>query len=130
MTVRFSQVRHETPLRNGAVDLECDVENGVGERQTRASVCLERIQGQSTGHARDLKSVPLGSLRFIIGAPRLWIRGWLFRDLDHAGVSVMLLSGFVMSHHKPRCINVLAIYSRVFVVGAGGMQSSASGGTR
>src|ERR1700733_4442209 len=118
--VGLSQVRHETALRNRAVDLECDVENGIGQRQARTAI-LRRSGHKARAQVMEqgLEFVLLVSLRFVVCTPCLRVgsplRGSQGDALGHGRAAIGVA---LTSHHKACRENVLAIHPACFVVGA------------
>src|ERR1700674_2567112 len=119
--VRFSQIGHETALRNGAVDLECDIEYSIREGEswtTRLGRSRHKTRAQIAQQGLEL--VLFVSLRLIVGRPILRISGLLRGSqsdaLRHSGGALGIL---LTSHHESGGVNMLAVHPAGFMVGTG-----------
>src|SRR5208283_4447763 len=118
--MRFSQVGHESALRNRTVDLEHDIEHGIGERQTRTAI-LARSGYQSRAQVvqEALEPVLFARLRRIVRGPVLRVGSALFRNRHgsrHSRASVRVL--FLSDLHDTSRNNVLASLSPALKVRA------------
>ena len=118
--VGFSQVGHEPPLRNGGINLERDVKNGIGERQPRTTI-LGR-SGYQTGAQvaqKGLEFILLSRLGRVIGRPRLPVsRLPRLRECNALGHSGSAISILFPLHHKRSGIDVFASRFTLLEVGA------------
>lgn len=120
--VGFPQVGHEATLRNRGIDLECDIENRIGDRQARPTgfLCVgNRGKSRAQVMQQRLEPILFGRLRGIVGSPRLGVGNFLRLREGHAlhyrGSSVHIL---FPHHHERSRVNVLARQLALGIVGA------------
>jgi len=110
--VGFPQVGHEAALRDGGIDFERDVENGIRNRKSRATGLLafgNRTESRAQIVQQGLEPILFADLSGIVGRPRLRVRSLVgFRKcnaLSHRGSAVRIA---LPLHHKRSGIDMLA----------------------
>lgn len=109
--VSFPQIAHKAALRDCGIYLERDVENGIGQRQSGATVLGGRYGETGAQIGKQCEEfVLLVSLRFIVGRPVLRVGSFFGRGERHAlcdcGCAVRIC--FLLYLHNARGNNVLA----------------------